>query len=363
MKDKTNKKHQKILEMPAEAISVLLSGSRTTSIRFILLLFIFSTLGLLFKNYIDSASSDSSLIFKDPRSVNFAVVIELDGKVLQTTKGGFTRFDRVRPGEHFIALIINEKVASTLNITLNGGSEKYLSLSDFKDLKLSSIQSINKSHDTSSFTESIMYDVIIDPGHGGGDLGSVGSQNGLKVQEKDIALSYARNLQSALKNAGFSSILTRNGDTYVGLRKRAEYGRYNCKKAFISIHSDFFRNKRLKGPSVYVLSDQGKDAEVLRISRTQPKLGETIRNNFIRNSPHEEQIAEAVLHNLNEVWPNHGSTVQNAGFTVLKGGGCPSMFLELGYLSNTKNLAELSNPAYQNKISASIVDALKLKLL
>jgi N-acetylmuramoyl-L-alanine amidase len=85
-------------------------------------------------------------------------------------------------------------------------------------------------------------DVVIDPGHGGSEPGAVGPTG---LLEKDLNLDVSRMIQTELRNRGWSSALTREGDYRVSLPARAEIARQLDAKAFISVHF----NAEPDGPS------------------------------------------------------------------------------------------------------------------
>lgn len=84
--------------------------------------------------------------------------------------------------------------------------------------------------------------VVLDPGHGGIETGSVGA-NGLV--ERDLNLEVARRLAELLDKAGISSVLTRNSDYRITIATRTEIATNLAPKAFLSIH----HNGGSDGPS------------------------------------------------------------------------------------------------------------------
>ena len=105
--------------------------------------------------------------------------------------------------------------------------------------------------------------VAIDAGHGGDDPGAAGSVHG--TEEKRITLEIARRVKRLVDaQPGMRGVLTRSSDYYVGLRKRMDIARDNRADLFVSIHADAFRDKRVRGSSVYVLSARGASSEAAR---------------------------------------------------------------------------------------------------
>ena len=105
--------------------------------------------------------------------------------------------------------------------------------------------------------------VAVDAGHGGDDPGAVPRHG---VHEKDVALAISRELKKAIDaREGMRAVLTRKGDYYVALRRRVELAREAQADLFVSVHADAFRDKRVHGASVYVISRRGASSEAARM--------------------------------------------------------------------------------------------------
>ena len=104
--------------------------------------------------------------------------------------------------------------------------------------------------------------VAVDAGHGGEDPGAV-TRSG--IREKNVVLAIARALARRIdRTPGMKAVLVRDGDYYVGLRRRTEIARRQGADLFVSIHADAFRSSRVSGSSVYVLSRRGASSEAAR---------------------------------------------------------------------------------------------------
>ena len=104
--------------------------------------------------------------------------------------------------------------------------------------------------------------VAIDAGHGGDDPGALGPSG---TREKDVVLAVSRELQTLIRaEHGMKPVLIRNGDYYIGLRRRMDIARAHRADLFVSIHADSFRDARVRGSAVYVLSRNGASSEAAR---------------------------------------------------------------------------------------------------
>lgn len=105
--------------------------------------------------------------------------------------------------------------------------------------------------------------VVIDPGHGGVDPGAI--RDG--VMEKDLALAFALDLKAAFEAQGRRRVvMTRDDDTYVGLRERVRIGAEAGGDVFLSIHVNTVEVGDARGASIHTLSDTATDAEAAELA-------------------------------------------------------------------------------------------------
>ncbi|MCB1723034.1 MAG: N-acetylmuramoyl-L-alanine amidase [Chromatiaceae bacterium] len=213
--------------------------------------------------------------------------------------------------------------------------------------------------------------VAIDAGHGGDDPGAAGSVHG--TEEKRITLEIARRVKRLVDaQPGMRGVLTRSSDYYVGLRKRMDIARDNRADLFVSIHADAFRDKRVRGSSVYVLSARGASSEAARwladkenaadlvggvsLEDKDPALAELLMSLSQSATQHASfSAAGRVYQELGRVGKVHGRRVQQAGFLVLKSPDIPSMLVETGFISNPTEERNLRDDAYQERLATAIM--------
>lgn len=194
--------------------------------------------------------------------------------------------------------------------------------------------------------------VILDPGHGGRDLGAVVAGR----REKDIALAIANKLRERLEAWGAGPVrMTRDSDVYIPLDERVEDGVEWSGRVFVSLHLNQVRQKRLEGISVYAF---GK--EHFRASRRSRR-----RRKVAPLAAPPKALAEASAKLASTIvasFRNEGLRVDapaRAGFYVLKNPSIPSVLVELGYLSNPQEAARLIDPAYQDKLAEALTSSLQ----
>ncbi len=212
--------------------------------------------------------------------------------------------------------------------------------------------------------------VAIDAGHGGNDSGAKG-KNG--TYEKDVVFSIAKKLE-AMVNAqtGMKAVMIRQGDYYVGLRKRMDIARAAKADIFISVHADSIKDTQASGASVYALSTNGASTEsAYWLAQSENSVefleGEQLGDNenglsnvLLDLSQHATQeasvlLANKVLHNFENVSKLHFDAVQKAGFAVLKSPDIPSILVETAFISNPTEEIKLLNTGHQLKIATAIL--------
>jgi N-acetylmuramoyl-L-alanine amidase len=103
--------------------------------------------------------------------------------------------------------------------------------------------------------------IVIDPGHGGKDVGAIGQSGTL---EKDVTLTLATNLQRELENkTGATVILTRDKDVTLSLKDRLELAKSKNADLFISIHFDAFTSNEVNGITTYYNNEADRSLAAL----------------------------------------------------------------------------------------------------
>ncbi|WP_191603107.1 N-acetylmuramoyl-L-alanine amidase [Marinomonas algicola] len=220
--------------------------------------------------------------------------------------------------------------------------------------------------------------IVIDAGHGGKDPGAIGKY---KVREKDIVLSIAKELAKNLSALeGFKPVLTRSSDVYLPLRDRSQVARNANADLLISIHADAFTKSSARGASVWALSLSGKTSEMGRWLAEQEQSSELVggislddkdqllaevlldmsMNSTIQFSLN---IGSSVLGEMGRVAKLHKSTVQQAGFVVLKSPDIPSILIETGFVSNATEAKNLGSYAYRKKLASAIAKGVKASFM
>ena len=211
--------------------------------------------------------------------------------------------------------------------------------------------------------------VAVDAGHGGDDPGATGPHG---TREKNVVLQIARKLAAVInKENGMRAVLTRDGDYFIPLRQRMEKARAMKADLFVSIHADSYRDPRVRGSSVYVLSQRGASSEQARWLADQENASDLIGGVTLENKDTllksvlldlsqtasieaSIHVADDVLDHLDDVGKIRKREVQHAGFVVLKSPDIPSILVETAYITNPTEERNLRNPQHQMELAKAI---------
>jgi N-acetylmuramoyl-L-alanine amidase len=216
------------------------------------------------------------------------------------------------------------------------------------------------------------FTVVIDPGHGGIDGGAEGVGG---TVEKAITLAFAQELEKQLAETGkYDVFMTRETDVFLPLDERVRIARQHEADLFISIHADTISHKGLRGATVYTVSDKASDAEA-QATADRENLSDTLAGIEIKQEDHEVsdilvdlirrethtfsmRFARSLVDELSPTVELINHPHRSAGFKVLKAPDVPSVLLELGYLSNPKDEAQLRDPDWRAKAADRIASAI-----
>lgn len=212
--------------------------------------------------------------------------------------------------------------------------------------------------------------VAIDAGHGGDDTGAIGPGG---TYEKDVVLAVARKLKARVDaTPGMRGVLIRDGDYYVGLRDRMERARDAHANLFISVHADAFRDSRVRGSSVFVLSPRGASSEAARWLADRENASDFAGGLTLADKDAQlrsvlldlsqaasrrasRKVANSVLEAMRRLGPVHFKQVQEAGFMVLKSPDIPSILVETAYITNPEEERRLRDPGFQAQLADAML--------
>ncbi|MEM9706467.1 MAG: N-acetylmuramoyl-L-alanine amidase [Pseudomonadota bacterium] len=215
------------------------------------------------------------------------------------------------------------------------------------------------------------YVVVIDAGHGGGDPGAIGASG---IREKAVTLAAAKALRDRLatRDQRYTVVMTRKDDERLALHQRARLARDAKPDLFISLHADAHSNKKLRGGSVYTLSQEGAKRSAreaqrqenfvvgdLDMSEVEPELGKILYDFAQRETINaSSRFAEVLLAQLNGVTPLLNNSHRKEDLRVLLAPDVPAVLLELAFISNKQDEANLKSPKWRRKTAEAVAVAI-----
>jgi N-acetylmuramoyl-L-alanine amidase len=210
--------------------------------------------------------------------------------------------------------------------------------------------------------------IVIDPGHGGDDVGAKGPKGTL---EKDVTLDVARRLKAAIEGRlGIRVILAREDDRLVSLDDRASIANNNKADLFISLHANASPSRESRGAEVFYLSLDGYGEEARRMaenpqSNPLPALGGGRRDvEFIlwdmaqaRHLAESAVFAGMVEESLRPRVEMRTRSIQQAAFRVLVGANMPAVLVEMGFITNPDQEAQLTSDGFKNAVVQALYEA------
>lgn len=220
--------------------------------------------------------------------------------------------------------------------------------------------------------------IVLDPGHGGNDSGA--QRNG--AIEKEVVLAFSLILRDLLKATGrYNVLMTRDNDTFVDLDERREFAERHKAALFMAIHADY-AGSSASGATIYtlrdgtagelkrsaagevaqdVLSEQEmhalKKAHVGDTGAVRGFLADLAQREVAVTHERTSVFARSMIANMGGATSLMSNPDRSANFRVLKTAKVPSVLVELAYVTNKQDAANLKSDAWRRKVADSIVTA------
>jgi len=216
--------------------------------------------------------------------------------------------------------------------------------------------------------------IAIDPGHGGKDPGARG-RGGL--QEKKAVLDIGRRLAKLIDDEpGMRAHMTRSDDRFLKLQQRIDSAHKAGADLFVSIHADSFSDRRVRGSTVYVLSDKGATDEAAKLLADRENSADLIGGVDIKDKDDmlasvlvdlsqnasleaSMEVGDLFVGEMSRVGKVRKSRVQQAGFRVLKAPDIPSILVETAFISNAQDESNLKSVQYQQRLARAMHHGIK----
>lgn len=221
--------------------------------------------------------------------------------------------------------------------------------------------------------------IVIDPGHGGHDSGATK----LGTIEKDVVLAFSKALRDKLNATGrYKVLMTRDTDVFVDLDARRDFGEKNNAALFIAVHADY-AGSQARGATIYslregVAKDLKRSAkgevsanvlsaqELAAMKKSDGDAG-AVKNILADFAEREVEVnkdrtsvfARSVIDYMGGSTSLQNNPDRSANFRVLKTAKVPAVLIELAYVSNRQDAANLKSDEWRDKVSGSITTAVE----
>ncbi len=213
--------------------------------------------------------------------------------------------------------------------------------------------------------------IAIDPGHGGIDPGAqVGA-----ISEAAVMLGFATQLREVLEAAGYEVVTTRDDDSFVPLERRMTIARGQGADLFLSFHADALPEGQAAGATIYVWDSQSNDRAALELATrhdrddilsgvdltgTDDEVAQVLMDLArLETHPRSQNFAGMLASEMSRSgFDMHRRPVRGAGFSVLKSPDIPSVLIELGFLTDPNDRANLFDPDWRARMAGAIAQAI-----
>ena len=211
--------------------------------------------------------------------------------------------------------------------------------------------------------------IVIDPGHGGHDTGTIGPTG---LEEKDVVLDVGLKLKKLLEqNTGCEVVMTRSDDTFIPLEERTAIANEKAADLFISIHANASPDKSARGIETYYLNFTSNPDALEVAARENATSQEAVHQlqDLIKKIAMTEKIEESqdfarqvqreVYTRVTKVsGAQRDRGIKKAPFVVLIGANMPSVLAEISFLTNPRDERLLKRSDYREKIAYALYEGI-----
>jgi N-acetylmuramoyl-L-alanine amidase len=311
---------------------------------------------------------------------------ELDGKTMDVGDVSLTRVRVAQPVAGVTRVVLDTKDGSNFSVSMESspyrlvvelrGGEKTLAANRISPnrtsasvdaapaaVKVAPVAALAaKASDQPLPARTGKFRIVLDPGHGGWDLGTVGRQG---LLEKDLVLDVTRRLGKLLQARLRSEVMfTRTGDTYLPLDQRADFANQTQADLFVSVHANYSSSAAARGVETYYTNlfsapggrevekhDDGTFAKLTTVSLSAGGLHEKIEES--------RRLAASVQRSLYATLAANSPDIRNRGikdsaFAVLTGTTMPAILTEISFVSSPADERNLQSATYRQQIAEAL---------
>jgi len=311
---------------------------------------------------------------------------ELDGKTMDVGDTSLTRVRVAQPVAGVTRIVLDTKDGSNFSVSMESspyrlvvelrGREKTLATNSMTPSRTSASQHAApapakaapvaalaaKASEQPVPARTGKFRIVLDAGHGGWDLGTVGRQG---LLEKDLVLDVTQRLGRLLQaRLGSEVMFTRSGDTYLPLDQRADFANQTQADLFVSVHANYSNSAASRGVETYYTNlfsapgarevekhDDGTFAKLTPVSLSAGGLHEKIEES--------RRLAASVQRSLYATLAASSPDIRNRGikdsaFAVLTGTTMPAILTEISFVSSPEDERNLQSATYRQQIAEAL---------
>src|SRR6266481_1191387 len=311
---------------------------------------------------------------------------ELDGKTMDVGDVSLTRVRVAQPVAGVTRIVLDTKDGSNFSVSMESspyrlvvelrGREKTLATNNMTPNRTSAsayaapapVKAVPVAALAAKASEQPLpartgrFRIVLDAGHGGWDLGTVGRQG---LLEKDLVLDVTQRLGRLLQaRLGSEVMFTRSGDTYLPLDQRADFANQTQADLFVSVHANYSNSAASRGVETYYTNlfsapgarevekhDDGTFAKLTPVSLSAGGLHEKIEES--------RRLAASVQRSLYATLAASSPDIRNRGikdsaFAVLTGTTMPAILTEISFVSSPADERNLQSATYRQQIAEAL---------
>jgi N-acetylmuramoyl-L-alanine amidase len=193
------------------------------------------------------------------------------------------------------------------------------------------------------------YMVMIDPAHGGEEMGVVSD----KLREKDVTMNLALLIrQEAQQKANFDVQLTRSEDRTITMAERRKSASALKPDCLLSLHVNAGFGKKATGYEVYF---PGFKQTIVGGIESAAILKDMEKNRYLNDSV---RLAQAIQSGIESVFPRQGRGLRDAPSPLLDGLTIPGVIVEIGFATHPEDRKKLTDENTQRAVARALVTGL-----
>jgi len=301
------------------------------------------------------------------------LVRELDRKTMEVGDASLSRVRIAQPVAGVTRIVLDTKDGSNFSVSME--SNPYRLVVELRGTAKNPAPSPNaqprasvaaaepaKTAGQPKLAKAGKFRIVLDAGHGGWDLGTVGRQG---LLEKDLVLDVTQRLGKLLQaRLGSDVVYTRDSDIYLPLDQRADIANQMQADLFVSVHANYSSSAEARGVETYYTNlfsapgskevekhEDGTFTKLTPVSLSAAGLHEKIEESRRLAASVQHWLYAAVAAKSPEI-RNRG--IKDSSFVVLTGTTMPSILTEISFVSSPADEHNLQSEAYRQQIAEAL---------